>query len=34
MEIAACDWVYRNLDRSVDIDACLQTNTPAGLNEV
>lgn len=26
--------VYRNLDCSVDIEACLQTETPAGLNEV
>ena len=36
MEIAACEWgrVYRNLDCSVDIDACLQMETPAGLNEV
>lgn len=27
--IAACEWerVYRNLDCSVDIDACLQTDT-------
>lgn len=36
METTACEWgkVYRNIDCTLDIDACLQMETPAGLNEV